>query len=118
MKDTTQHKKVLEEERDRLVGELKSVGRVNPSNPGDWEAVPDETGQVPDTLDASEIIEGFGQNAAILSDLEVRYHVVLDALKRIADGSYGVCTVCNMEIEADRLSAEPAAHTCKNHLTS
>lgn len=116
MKDIEVYKKALEEERERLIAGLSSVGRRNPSNPKDWEAVPDETGQAPDILDAGEIIEGFGQNAAILSDLEARYQLVLEALQRIQDGTYGACSVCGVEIETDRLSAEPAATTCKAHL--
>jgi RNA polymerase-binding transcription factor DksA len=31
-------------------------------------------------------------------------------------GSYGKCEVCGKAIEADRLEANPAAPTCKEHM--
>jgi DnaK suppressor protein len=37
---------------------------------------------------------------------------VRDALKRIADGTYGKCTACGRQIEAARLEAVPWAAYC------
>jgi len=34
------------------------------------------------------------------------------ALKRIANGTYGVCTSCSSEIDPRRLSVQPAARLC------
>lgn len=118
MKDVAPYQELLTAELTRLTTELQSVGRRNPSNKEDWEPVPDETGQAADLLDAGEIIEGFGQNAAILKDLEARYHDVVGAFERIKGGTYGTCTVCEKEIEDERLLADPAAATCKEHLTT
>lgn len=116
MNDIAAYKTRLEEEKARLEAELASIGRRNPSNPADWEAVPAETGQEADPNDAADLVEGYGDNAAILNDLELRYHDVTDALTRMAAGTYGVCSVGGEAIEEDRLSADPAAHTCKTHL--
>ncbi|MGL4366781.1 MAG: TraR/DksA family transcriptional regulator [Brevinemataceae bacterium] len=38
------------------------------------------------------------------------------AIKRIEDGIYGKCLVCNNSIESDRLEAIPYAETCKEHM--
>lgn len=111
------YKAKLEEERVRLEGELSSVGRRNPSNPADWEAVPEEVGQEPDITDAADQVEVFATNTAILNDLEIRYNEVLSALRRIDDGTYGTCAVGGEKIEEDRLSADPAATTCKAHMS-
>ena len=116
MTDTATHKKALEEEKARLETELSSIGRRNPSNPADWEAVPEETGQEPDILDAGEHIEGYEGNTGILKELEIRYNGVLAALARIDAGTYGVCAVGGEAIEDERLSADPAATTCKEHI--
>lgn len=116
MNDTAPYKARLEEEKTRLEGELASIGRKNPSNPADWEAVPSETGQEADPNDAADLIEGFEANTAILKELETRYNDVLAALARIEAGTYGICSVSGEEIEADRLGADPAATTCKAHL--
>ena len=39
-------------------------------------------------------------------------HQIEEALKRIADGSYGVCTQCGDDIAARRLAAQPTATRC------
>lgn len=116
MIDTTTFKSTLSEEKERLEAELQTLGRRNPSNPNDWEAVPQETGQEADPNDAADLIEGFEENTAILKDLEIRYNDVLRALAKIEEGTYGICEVSGEEIEAARLEADPAARTCVAHM--
>ncbi|TAL58037.1 MAG: hypothetical protein EPN84_13350 [Legionella sp.] len=116
MIDTTPYKARLEEEKTRLEAELSTLGRRNPSNPADWEALPQETGQESDPNDAADLIEGFEENTAILKDLEIRYNSVLSALTRIDAGTYGVCEEGGEAIEEDRLNADPSASTCKAHM--
>ncbi len=117
MTDTSAFSSRLTAEKATLEAELASIGRKNPSNPADWEAVPSETGQEADPNDAADMIEDFEANTAILKDLEARYQAVLAALARIEEGTYGTCTVGGEEIEAARLEADPAAATCVAHLT-
>jgi RNA polymerase-binding transcription factor DksA len=114
--DTTHFRELLTQEKSTLEAELATVGRKNPSNPADWEPVPSETGQEADPNDQADLMENYGENTAILNDLEIRYNEVNAALARIENGTYGVCTVGGEEIEADRLEADPAASTCKAHL--
>jgi DnaK suppressor protein len=114
--NTAHFQQRLEEEKATLEAELATVGRKNPSNPADWEARPSETGQEADPNDQASIMDTYGENAAILNDLEPRYNNVVAALARIADGTYGVCDVGGEKIEEERLEADPAAHTCKAHL--
>lgn len=116
MKDTAPYRAKLTEEKTRLETELQSVGRKNPSNPADWEAVPSETGQEADVLDVGEQLDGYAGNISIMNDLETRYNDVLAALARIDAGTYGICEVSGEEIEAERLAADPAARTCISHL--
>jgi RNA polymerase-binding transcription factor DksA len=106
----------LADEKAVLEKELASVGRINPSNPSDWEAVGPEIEQEADPNDAATLIEEADENAGILNDLEVRYNEVLDALMRIEKGTYGVCETGGEPIESARLAADPAARTCKKHL--
>lgn len=114
--NTETFKTRLTEEKERLEAELGTLGRRNPSNPNDWEALPPETGQESDPNDAADLIEGYEENTAILKDLEIRYNDVLRALARIEEGTYGVCEVSGEAIEEDRLNADPASTTCKAHL--
>ena len=115
MNDT--HTKSLQEEKVRLEEELLSVGRRNPSNPSDWEPVPASTELEADPNDVATTIEGYEENAAILKELEIRYNDVLAALARVEEGTYGVCTVGGEQIELERLAADPAAKTCKEHMS-
>lgn len=115
MTDAHAYKGRLEEEKTRLEAQLSTVGRRNPSNPNDWEAVPQGTGQEPDETDAADLQEGYGENTAILNDLEIRLTSVTDALARIENGTFGKCLVGGEDIEETRLDADPSAKTCIAH---
>jgi DnaK suppressor protein len=110
-------KNKLTEEKARLEKELSTVGRINPDNPADWEAVPVETGtREADPNDRADRVEEYGNNTAILKQLETQLLDVSDALTRIEEGTYGVCEVCGEQIEEGRLNANPAARTCVAHM--
>ncbi len=94
---------------------MGGIGRRNPAVPNDWESVPSETGSEPDMADQADVIINRENNAAILSELEARYDVILAALSRIEKGTYGKCEVCGNDIEEDRLEVDPASATCKAH---
>ncbi len=114
--NTDAYKARLTEEKATLESSLLSVGRRNPSNPNDWEAIPQETEQESDPNDVADKIEGFEDNTAIVKDLEVRYNDVVAALERIEQGTFGTCEVSGEPIEEDRLEINPSARTCKAHM--
>lgn len=117
MKNTDHHKTKLEEELKLVEGELMSVGRKNPDNPGDWEATPKDTDNWrPDDQETADKIEGYEENTAVLKQLEIRYNEIKVALEKIAAGTFGVCEVGGEEIEEARLEANPAATTCVKHM--
>jgi RNA polymerase-binding transcription factor DksA len=49
---------------------------------------------------------------AILEQAEVELADVEHALKRLDEGTYGVCEACGGAISAERLEAVPAARLC------
>lgn len=115
--DTDFFKEKLEEELALMEKELEEVGRKNPDNKDDWEAEPADFDT--DRADESEMadrMEEYGENTAVLKDLEERFNDIKDALKKIEDGKYGFCEVCGNQIEEERLIANPAARTCKSHM--
>ena len=114
--NTAAYQERLEAEQAKLEAELATVARKNPSNPQDWEPVPQEVGSESDPVDQADLIEGYEDNTAITKDLEIRYNDVRAALARIADGTYGVCKTGGEMIEEERLAADPAAETCLAHL--
>ncbi len=100
-----------------LKAELESVGRKNPDNPNDWQAVPEKLDTLAaDETEVADSLEAFEGNAAIVKQLEIRYNEVRAALARIKASSYGKCEKGGEIIENDRLEANPAATTCKKHL--
>ncbi|MBI5405579.1 TraR/DksA C4-type zinc finger protein [Candidatus Kaiserbacteria bacterium] len=113
----TEHfRKKLEAEKLKLESEMGGIGRRNPAVPGDWEAVPSETGSEADLADQADVVISRERNEAVLADLEARYDTVLAALARIEKKTYGICEVCGRPIGEERLEADPAATTCVEHL--
>ncbi len=107
------YKGKLEEELKTLLEELKTVGRINPDNPGDWQPVPQDVDI--DSADENEVadkIEFYEGNSAILKQLETQYNEVKTALEKIKNGKYGICEKCGKEIEKGRLAVNPSAKTC------
>ncbi len=114
--DTTHFKESLQAELSKLEAEMSSIGRKNPTNPNDWEAVPDEHQPESDPTEVADMSEEFQDRQGIMEDLEVRHSMVQHALSAIEKGTYGVCEICESTIEEDRLHANPAARTCKAHM--
>ncbi|TAL48836.1 hypothetical protein EPN83_03540 [Patescibacteria group bacterium] len=108
----------LETELALLERELKTVGRRNPANPEDWEPTPAPLDtSAADESEVADTFEEFESNTAVLKQLEIRYNEVKRALDRLEKGTYGKCEVCGRAIEPDRLEANPAATTCKEHMS-
>jgi len=110
--DTAVFRKRLEEERARL---LHAVGFLEKENPG---SMSEELGELAeggtdnhlgDTAGAMydrELDEGLEEGAQqTLTEINA-------ALRRIDDGTYGVCEVCGKPIPRERLLAIPWARLC------
>ena len=117
----TKHlKNKLLAEKTVLLNDLKEIAVVkNKKNPDDWEAVPDKiNGHSADPNEAGDRIESYENNTALVRQLERRLLEVDEALTNMDSGKYGLCRVCNKQIESDRLEANPAAPTCKEHMNT
>ena len=115
--NTDKFKKQLEEEKEKLEGELATVGRKNPDNPDDWEATPSDVNQrSADMNKLASNIEEFETNTAILKQLETQLLDVNAALEKIKEGKYGICEETGEQISEERLNANPAARTCMDHM--
>ena len=116
--NTNELKERLDAEKTKLEEELKAVASKDPKNPDNWDAkVGDGVAEADDNL-AADAIEDYDENLAITNSLETRLADVNQALEKINSGKFGTCEICSKEIEADRLEANPAAKTCKEHLSS
>lgn len=111
-KDIKYFKEKLEKEKKLLEEELSTISRVNPNNPSDWEAT--TTDIEVDRADENEVadkMEELEDNESILNQLEPQLNEVKAALRRIEDGTYGICEVSGKPIERERLEANPSART-------
>ena len=112
--DTINYKTKLEEEKKLLEEELRNLGRVD--NSGDWETVIDNeisNQEVQDEADMAEKASDYEERSIKLNTLEIRLSDVNKALEKINSENYGICEICNKEIEKDRLEVNPAARSCK-----
>jgi RNA polymerase-binding transcription factor DksA len=117
MENTKHFKTLLESELKVVEKELESIGRINPSNPSDWEAKPDQMDTLAsDSNDVADSIESYEENTAILKQLEIRFNEIKKALEKIEKGTYGLCEADHHPIEKERLEANPAASTCVAHM--
>ncbi len=118
MINTNHFKEKLETELKTLLSELQSLGRINPSNPNDWEALPPVMDiQRADPNEVADQIEQYEENTGILKELEIRLNEIKLALKKLSENKYGICEVGGEEIEKERLEANPAARTCVKHMS-
>jgi RNA polymerase-binding protein DksA len=109
--DTEPYRTTLLEERER-VG--RAIANLREDHPG---TIDDEAEEISGTSD-----NHLGDTAAVTLDREIDYtleensgHVLSEidaALKRIEDGTYGICSACGKEIAPERLEAYPWASLC------
>jgi len=101
-------KQKLLAEKAHLEVELARLGKPTGSI-GDYETTIEEIGTDPDE-NATEV-EGYVDNLGVESNLEGQLRDVLAALKKMDQGTYGVCEKTGKEISIERLRAYPAART-------
>jgi len=116
-KDITYFKDRLEKEKTVILGELGTVGQVDPSNPKDWMATSnDKDIDKADENELADKMEELEDNKGIVNSLEKQLKDVNDALEKIKKGTYGICEISGEPIERERLEANPAARTAIGHM--
>lgn len=104
----------LEEEQQRLRKELGEQGKKEKSGKDSFTPTFPEFGSEED--DQAAEVATYEDRLSIDRDLEKELQDVDRALAAIEAGTYGVCSVCQLEIDAERLRALPTAFTCKQHM--
>ena len=95
-------KQMLEDERDRLEGQLKHSGTKVGEHVGYGNHMAD---------DATEAFEQ-ARDLSVRTRLENTLHEVQDALGKFERGTYGICEHCGTKIDWARLEAKPEARLC------
>ncbi|MCU0722621.1 MAG: TraR/DksA family transcriptional regulator [Planctomycetes bacterium] len=109
--DLTKFKKLLIEKRQRLADDIKRMTEqcctlTRRDASGDLSHMPIHMADVSADNYEQEITMG------LIETEEREMREIEGALKRIDDGSFGVCEACNGEIKAARLKAIPNARLC------
>lgn len=116
MTDTQHFKNKLLAEKKLVLQELGEVGAIDPDT-NEWGPKPEPAEESsPDANDLGDRFEDFEEKSSLTDTLSGRLSEIDKALDNIDDGSYGKCSVCEKEIENERLNANPAAETCMEHL--
>ena len=107
--DVERFKELLVEERRRVVDAIEYLHKENP-------------GSIEDETDDETTDNHIAETATVTLDREIDYtleenseHVLAEiegALKRIEEGTYGVCVNCGKPIAEERLAAIPWATYC------
>ena len=103
-------KKRLEEERDVLKKQIAGITMKDSEKASQTGARFPSYGDKDDD-NAAEVAQYSG-NLSLEDTLEHTYADVEAALKRVADGSYGICKYCGKEIEEPRLRVRPSSSSC------
>jgi len=104
--DTASAEKALREERAQLVHQLAELGAAET---GDLRSDIDFGGSF---ADAAAVTAERTEVLGVVDSLKSQLDAVDRALGHIADGTYGTCDNCGLEISAARLEARPASVLC------
>jgi 16S rRNA (guanine(527)-N(7))-methyltransferase RsmG/RNA polymerase-binding protein DksA len=102
--DLEHFRELLLAERERLLKEIESVA-------SDTQALDAAAEEAEDMGDVAELDAQNAIDQRLLTDLKRQLSEVEAALKRIEEGSYGICEKTGRPIPVERLEAYPAART-------
>lgn len=106
----TTMKETLVGEEDRINTDLAKFARKKTSVDGEYDSNFPNYGD-DQSENAAEVAQ-YDTNLAVEQALEKKLRDVKKSLKRIEEGSYGICKYCEKPIEEGRLKARPAAGSC------
>jgi DnaK suppressor protein len=93
-------------QKEKLENELNKVANKTTEHSAKFP----EFGDKPD--ENAQEIEGYTTNLATKEMLESNLRDIKNSLKRIDEGTYGVCKYCGKEIGEKRLLVRPVASAC------
>ena len=107
-----QFRQLLITERAKLAGEIKSI--VEDASKSPREASGDLSAYTLHMADmAADTYERELSMSIVSSEQDILYQID-DALRRLDDGSFGICQQCSQAITMSRLKAVPYASLCIN----
>lgn len=100
---------LLKEQAD-LEKNLEQIAKPLDKKGGDYETNFEEIGTGKE--DNATEIEQYSDNFSVEVILEKKLQNIIEALKKIEEGTYGICEKCRQEIDLNRLRVAPSAKNC------
>ena len=109
-KTLNEFKEALEARKKEVLSQLGNISTKDKGSEDDFTA---DFPQYGDSMeDSVGEVADYIKNLSVEKELEKELHSTEAALKRIEDGTYGVCAYCGNEIEIERLKIRPASNSC------
>lgn len=110
-KQTTEgFKKKLEERRVSVIEQLGNVGERAEGVEINFNATFPQYGDSAED-NAAEVAD-YAKNLSVEKEFEKELRDIDKALKKLEEGTYGVCIHCGTEIEVERLKVRPESGSC------
>ncbi len=104
---------LLEREHTRIELELTDIGYLHTHDGTGFVGAPLDITPEPGDLNEMGDFDGAQEtNKAVAVELVTQMKLLERALKRVDDGTYGICITCKKHIEKERLAAYLGAETC------
>ncbi|MDD3006853.1 MAG: TraR/DksA C4-type zinc finger protein [Candidatus Pacebacteria bacterium] len=103
-------KNKLVERRQSVEGQLQTFAKKNSDIKNDYETVFEQVGDSEE--ENADEVATYEEKLAIEHEMEDDLQDIDEALERIKNGTYGICTNCGQNIDAERLRAIPEAKFC------
>jgi len=104
--------KLLEERKKKIETELASIAKKDVKLKGDYDTIFPNFGTSQSSDEEALEVAAYESTLPIEYALELKLADVNKALKKIEDGTYGICENCRQPIDAKRLEIMPEARLC------
>ncbi len=116
MLDLIKYQNRLEVQLATITAELRTIGYLNEKT-DNWEARPDtEELSEADINTEADAVEEYNERRSTLASLETEYRDIKRALRKIQNGTYGICEISGELIDEARLEAKPTARTTSKNM--
>ncbi|MFA6547996.1 MAG: TraR/DksA C4-type zinc finger protein [Candidatus Magasanikbacteria bacterium] len=101
---------LLQQEKETVEKELSKFTKKNTRVSGDYNSNYPEYGDKDDE-NAAEVAE-YAAEVPLEESFEKTLRDINQSLKRLEDGTYGICKYCKKPIDEKRLTARPTSNAC------
>lgn len=106
-------KKQLTERQEAVIGQLGSIGHREVGEEGAEINFNADFPQYGDSAEDSAVeVADYAKNLSVERELEKELRDIEKAIKKMADGTYGICSHCGQPIEIERLKVRPESGSC------